>query len=311
MPDSRATRFLAVAAALACLLAALPAAAQDAEACAGRLLDSPAVLGGSLCLPAEPQRIVVLDPLFGLQMGMSLDLPIVGATRVDLASEETLPEGIADLGLFQSPDIEALLSLAPDLIIGDAAMHGAFLPHLSMIAPTLLPDTPDWRKYYRTIAAATGRETVAEAELAAFDAELATLRESLPEGRSVSFLRLTPGGFQTYVDGPSAYAPVRLLSEAGLQRPAFETVEDNTVMKRLTYEGLAALEGDVLLYTAGPGDTTALEAEVTAHPLWQALPQVREGRAYRVEAAHWLGFGGVDSARAVLADIRRIFAGDR
>lgn len=300
-----------VAAVLASLFTAATAVAQetDAQACAGRLLDSPAVLGGPLCLPAAPHRIVVLDPLFGLQMGVSLGLPIVGATRVDLSGE--LPQGVADLGLFQSPDIEALLSLAPDLVIGDAAMHGAFLPQLSMIAPAVLPDTPDWREYYRVIAAAAGREAVAEAALAAFDAELDALRRSLPQGRSVSFLRLMPGGFQTYVDGPSAYAPVRLLSEAGLSRPAFETVDDDTVMKRLTYEGLAALEGEVLLYTAGPGDTAALEAEVTAHPLWRALPQVRAGRVHRVEAAHWLGFGGVESARAVLADIRRVFAGER
>lgn len=302
----------ALAAALTWLAAALvPAAAQEASACAGRLLDSPAVVGAPLCLPTQPQRIVVLDPLFGLQMGLSLDLPIVGATRVDLAGGKDLPDGVADLGLFQSPDIEALLALAPDLIIGDAAMHGAFLPQLSMIAPTLLPDTPDWRDYFLIIAAATGRERAAEAELAAFDAELAALRENLPAGHSVSFVRLMPGGFQTYLDGPAAYAPIRLLAEAGLSRPAFETTADATVMKQLTYEGLAALEGETLLYTAGPGDTSALEAEVTAHPLWRALPQVRAGRAHRVDAAHWLGFGGVDSARAVLADIDRIFTGPR
>lgn len=305
MPPSKALPSLA-AAVLACLLAAAPAAGQDARSCAGRLVESPAVPGGPLCLPEKPQRIVVLDPLFGLQMGVSLDLPIVGATRVDLSGR--LPEGAADLGLFHSPDIEAVLALAPDLIIGDAAMHGAFLPQLSMIAPTLLPDTPDWRQYYRVIAMATGREAAAEAELAAFDAELAALRETLREGHSVSFVRLMPGGFQTYVDGPAAYAPFRLVSEAGLGRPAFETTDDATVMKQLTYEGLAALAGEVLLYTAGPGDTAALEAEVTAHPLWRALPQVRDGRVYRVEAAHWLGFGGIESARAVLGDIRRIFA---
>jgi iron complex transport system substrate-binding protein len=68
----------------------------------------------------------------------------------------------------------------------------------------------------------------------------------------------------------------------------------------------------VLFYVVGGADDnedgSALEAAVTSHPIWQQLPAVQAGRAYRVNTEHWMNFGGLRSAHAVLDDVERYLA---
>jgi iron complex transport system substrate-binding protein len=294
------------------LLAALLAlgAASPAVACDGRLLDAPEYFGGPVCAPVEPRRIAALDPFYNLQMAEFLGLPVVAAVE---GPDGALPEGAASLGSFLAPDLEALVAAKPDLVLGDAAAHGGAAEALARIAPTALIDTSDWRSYFRLVARAGGREAEAEAALGALDARVAALAVRLPEDATVSFLRILPGGFQVYVDGPEAYAPMQLLGDLGLGRPPFETVADSAVLKRIGWEGLPQLQGDVLIYVVGGGDDSApgagaaLEAEATGNPMWRTIPAVRAGRAYRVSAGPWMAFGGVPSAEAILADVARVF----
>lgn len=300
----------------AVLVLCLGAAA--AAACSGTRLDE-GVAGAPICAPQDPRRVATLDPFYSFQMAATLGLPVVATTRsraslpgviVDAVGAERMA-GIESLGQFQEPDLERLIAVEPDLILGDAFMHGDYLPQLSQVAPTVLVDRADWKAYLRTIAQAGGVGEEAESQLAAYEAEVASLRAAIPPGTTVSFLRIIPGGFQVYVDGPAAYAPMRVMAEAGLSRPSFETVTDDTVLKRPSMEGLLALTGDVLIYTVGGGhDSTGSDAlmdEVAAHPVWQAIPAVAAGRAHRVDADVWMAFGGLHSARAILADLRRIF----
>ena len=52
-----------------------------AQDCAANqtLFESDTIVGGSVCVPETPQRVVVLDPFYNLQMGLELGLPIVGS----------------------------------------------------------------------------------------------------------------------------------------------------------------------------------------------------------------------------------------
>ena len=83
----------------------------------------------------------------------------------------------------------------------------------------------------------------------------------------------------------------------------------DTVLKRPDWEGLTNLEGDELFYVVGGGHDSPegqeLEAEVTSNPIWQRLPAVQAGNAHRVSAEHWMSFGGLASANAVLADVEQ------
>lgn len=277
-----------------------------------RLFESDTIVGSSVCVPQESERIVVLDPFYNLQMGLELGLPIVGSAtsgaEFPAALTDEQIERITDIGQFDAPNLEVVTQLGPDLILADAYFHEESQAQLSAIAPTVLVDTPDWKEYFRTIAGATGTEAQAEKALAVYDSRTQALSERVQE-TTLSFVRMIPGGFQVYVEGPSAYAPFSVLEDAGVARPPFETAEDDTVLKRPDWEGLTNLEGDVLFYVVGGGHDSPegqdLEEEVTSNPIWQRLPAVQEGDAHRVSAEHWMSFGGLASANAVLDDVER------
>lgn len=301
------------------LLVGLAISASSAFACEGRLLNNEGIVGAPVCVPQNPQRIATLDPFYNFQMAASMGLPLVATARSgaeipgpirDMLPAEVL-EQMVDLGQFQDPDVEQLIASAPDLILGDAFMHGDVRTLLNQIAPTVLTLQPSWKDYMRTIAQAAGREDIAEAQLAAYQKDVSTLRKKLPAGETLSFVRLVPGGFQVYVEGPAAYAPFAVIAETGLKRSAFETVSDDTVLKRPTMEGLLQLTGRTLIYTVGGGHDeltqSDLIAEVMAHPIWQEIPAVKAGRAFEVDADVWMAFGGLHSARAILQDLEQIY----
>jgi iron complex transport system substrate-binding protein len=294
------------------ILSALPAAA----ACNGREVTAN-VYNAPICLPDKPQHIVALDTYFSLGMALELGAPIIGAPLFGLEDKaldaKAKAASVADVGHASQPSPERIIALKPDLILGDAFMHGRAYDTASKVAPTALVKVQNWRDYYATVAAVTGRTGAADEAFKAYDKRTAQIRHKMPDVK-VSVVRIIPGGFQVYVDGPDAYAPFSVLHDAGVKRTAYETTTENIVLKRPDWESLAALDGDVLLYIIGGSHHTDadgnLEQETAANPLWQMLPAVKAGRAYRVDAVTWVEFSGLASANRVLDDVERYIIGE-
>ena len=186
------------------------------------LFESENIVGDSVCVPQNPQRIIVLDPFYNLQMGLELGLPIIGSAtsgaEFPAALTDKQVESITDIGQFDAPNLETITQLSPDLILADAYFHESNQEQLSAIAPTVLVATPDWKAYFRTVAGATGTEAQAEAALSEYDERTQAIRQNLRDV-TLSFVRMIPGSFQVYVQGPSAYAPFSVLEDAGVERP--------------------------------------------------------------------------------------------
>lgn len=278
-----------------------------------RLFETDLAIGAD-CLPDTPSRVVTLDPFYSLQMSLELDLPVVGSGTFDTESgfpTALTPEevaGIEAIGTFDQPNLETIALLEPDLIIGDAFFQEENYDLLSEIAPTVLVDTPNWKEWFSTIAEATDVPERADEGLAAYDERVAAIQGDLRDIR-VSFVRIVPGGFQLYREAPNAYAPISVMMDVGVERPEFEVGTDETSFEQLSFEGLTNLTGDVLLYVAG-GANDAIEAaqveeEVISNPIWQQIPAVQADESYRVNAEHWMSFGGMRSANAVLDDIEQ------
>lgn len=300
---------------LAILVLLFTGFAAPALACEGRLADDPSILGGPVCVPEEPQRIVVIDPTYSLGMSLELGLPVVGAPLFGMSDEalkaQAVERRVEDLGSFMEPSIEKVISLAPDLIIGSAAAGEAVLQMASQIAPTVLIGAENWKDYYRIVGDVTGTRAAADEALAAYEARAASLRARVPDTR-VSVVRITPWDFQVYLDGPDAYGPFAVLAEAGVRRTDYETTTDRLSVKRPDWEQLAGLDGDVLLYIVGganDSDTSGRHEEVTGNPLWQMLPAVKAGNVHRVDAATWMEFSGIASANRVLDDVETYIVG--
>ncbi|GGO53881.1 iron-siderophore ABC transporter substrate-binding protein [Roseovarius pacificus] len=293
--------------------------ADDAIACTGRTIEEEAIFDTPLCVPENPQRVVVLDAGFGLGVGLDVGLPIVGAplermsdTALKARAEEA---GVTSIGFVTEPSLESLVALQPDLIlgfIGNESMASGIYPQLSGLAPTLLYTDIDWRAFYRLMASLTGRTAEIEARFADYDKRLSDIRERMPD-TPVSVLRITSWDFQVYLDAPNTYAPFAVMQQAGVRRTEYETTTDPGLsMKRPDWEELAELDGEVLLYIVGgtnDSDKDGRHEEVLSNPLWQMLPAVQAGRVHRVGHGAWMQFSGLDSAHRVLDDLERYVIG--
>lgn len=286
-------------------------------ACEGQIIDKH-VLNAPVCIPAHPKRIVTFDPLLTYGILAELGVPVVGAPLFGIQDAEVRAQAekasVVDIGHPAQPGLERVTALKPDLIIGSSEFHGQIYETVSRIAPTLLIDHIEWKEHVALLARITGTSEKADRNRAAYESRLASIRARVPDVQ-VSIARVRPGGFNVYVDGPSAYAPYAILHEAGVKRTAFETVTDNTVVKRLDWEGAESLSGDILLYVVVSGYDSApdeaLAAETVANPFWQLLPAVAAGRSRRIDRATWMGFHGYGSAHRVLDDIERFILPDQ
>lgn len=300
-------------------LAALMLMAAPAFACESHLLDDSAIYAAPLCLPKSPQRVVVLDPAFGLGIALDVGLPVVGAPLERMGDQALKARaeaaGVTSLGFVTEPSLETIVALQPDLILGFAgspSLASGLYPQVSQLAPSLLYTGTDWRHFYHLMAGLTGRGDEISAKFQTYDDRLADLRARMPD-ISVSVLRITSWDFQVYLDAPESYAPFAVMQAAGVRRSAYETTADPSLsMKRPDWEELAGLDGDVLLYIVGgtnTSDTDGRYDEVLANPLWQMLPAVQTGHVHRVEAATWMEFSGLASAHRVLDDLERFVIG--
>jgi iron complex transport system substrate-binding protein len=288
-------------------------------ACEGKTVTE-GVYNAPVCIPAEPRRIVTLDPLITLGMLIELKAPVIATPHMAITEDEVLAvvkaENMLDLGNPKEPSLERVAALKPDLIIGSAEAHAAIYEQSAKIAPTVLFKHMDWKRYLAVLSEVTGREGAAKASLEAYETRAAAISGRMKDRNTrVSAVRFAPDRFVVFTDGPEAYAPFAILREAGVKRTAYETVTDGTIVKRPDWEELANLDGDVLLYVSASGfdsaSDDALEKQVTENPLWQLLPAVQAGRAYRVDRGPWQSFHGISSANRILDDIERYVLADQ
>ncbi|MEO4042266.1 iron-siderophore ABC transporter substrate-binding protein [Hoeflea sp. CAU 1731] len=273
------------------------------------MISGEGVLHAPVCVPDNPHRIVVLDPTFTLGMTIELGLPVIGAPLFGMSDEnlrdKAVEQGVEDLGAVTQPNIERIIALQPDLIIGSGMLDPVY-DMASRIAPTVLISAK-WRDYYRIIGDVFGKSAEVTEMFDALDTRIAAIRDKAPDV-TVSMVRITSWDFQVYLDAPDAYAPFAVLSEAGIKRSDYETSVDGSTLKRPDWEDLAQLNGDILLYIVGGTNASATNGrheEVIENPLWKMLPAVEAGRVYRVDPAIWMEFSGVGSANAVLDDVER------
>jgi iron complex transport system substrate-binding protein len=263
---------------------------------------------GETCIPAEPQRVVVLDT-GELDNALALGAPLVGAPVNDaMLYQEYLIgqlDGIADIGAIGTPSLEAILATAPDLIIGSRQRYEGIYDQLAQIAPTVLTESlrVPWQDNFAVHAAALNRTAEAEALLMQYDAQTAALREALGDAidtTTISVIRFRPGQVRLYLK--SSYIGY-ILQDIGLPRPASQ--DENTFSLEISLEDVRAVDAEYIFITGYAQDDSDLQTFLES-PLWQTLSAVQNERAIDVNDDTWIAGLGVQSAFAVLDDLAQL-----
>jgi iron complex transport system substrate-binding protein len=267
---------------------------------------------GETQVPLEAERVLALG-----EEGLLADLLDNGVRPV--AASVNLTENVPlfsaaelnGIALFPSAgeiSLEALSAYQPDLIIGTSFFIAQIgYQRLARIAPTVALGGATPLENYGETATVFGRGDVAQAEVAAFRAEVQAAAARIDAANQrVSLVTVYPGpSVALWFDGPS---PIPLLlRELGVQlRPDPAGLDIRNGRAFISLEQLPLVDGATIfpLTSSGvEGEDSAL-ADVQANPLWQQLPAVQVGRVVTLDR---IGYPGLRGQRALLVDLVQAF----
>jgi iron complex transport system substrate-binding protein len=256
---------------------------------------------GETKVPLNPKRVVVIG---GLDNALALGIKPIAATTLGdnnyLNYLELKAKEVQKVGVNGSPNLEKILYLKPDLILGlnwDADIY----QQLSQIAPTVLADgDKSWKEWLTKFAQALGKTETAEQLLQDYDQRINTLRQQLGNRLTetqVSLVNFWNNYTRIYMNDSFAGS---IIKEIGLPRPSYQDKDKNH--ENISLELIPQLDGDVIFLILGGHDPSRLK-QFTNHPLWSRLEAVREDKVHEVKSDTWISSWGMIGANSVLDDL--------
>lgn len=268
---------------------------------------------GETAVPENPQRIVALEP-FALESLLAMGIQPVGAPLDGLNTHlQDKVEGITNIG--NPPNLESVVALKPDLIIGSQYANQEIYSQAGQIAPTVLfqfTGSGDWKQVINSVGNAINEKELATKVLADYNQRIEDFKAQMGDSLSeteVSLVRVYPDGISLYQKGSFAGT---ILEDAGLSRPSAQQGED--VQIKVTKERILDADGDVMfVWTYSFDEKQKAEAETKLKqlqddPLWSKLNVVQKGQVYEV-GEHWLGTGEI-AANLVIDDLFKHLVND-
>ncbi|MFC4013128.1 ABC transporter substrate-binding protein [Nonomuraea purpurea] len=262
---------------------------------------------GETKVPMNPQRVVVLDT-DKLDTMVSLGLTPVGAAQAQ--ENQSWPKYLGSalaatkpVGTLQQLNIEAIMALKPDLILGTKFRQAAFYDKLSKIAPTVFTERVGitWKENFLLDAEALGKKDQATQLMSAYETRAEEIGAKFSK-LQVGIVRFMPTEIRVY--GPESFSGI-VVGDSGIQRPQAQQLaeQDDKRFGKLSQENIAKADADVVFYTAYGEAAAKSQASVTGGPLWKNLKAVKDGNAHNVDDEVWMLGIGVTAAGKILDDL--------
>lgn len=267
---------------------------------------------GEVEVPVQPKRIVALyleDYLSLLEVE-----PVVQWYHPNWGQQDYL--GL-DVPLYDSTsNPEALLEIAPDLIIGDGAVTADTYELFSKIAPTYrLPEDIllDPEAILKNIADLLGIPEKAEQALENYHKTMEQTKEKLQAAagdETVAVVRLNVGDNTVALFGINNRYTGNIYHEMGLTpHPLARDME--AFQEVLSEEAIAKLDADHIIIFPSNGswndDANKASVEWLNSSIYQSLPAVKAGHVYIMERTHWQS-GGMKANLMKAEDLLSAFA---
>ena len=243
-------------------------------------------VGRTVEVPAEPRRIVAIDLYGSADPLLSVGAPVVGVPVWDgIYGDVVLHyEGGGDIPKVGKPwelDVEAILALEPDLIVGDGwggevNLHEPdVIPQLEAIAPTVFLDTSlSVDEHMATIGELVGRSDVVDEQRALAEAAIDELAGEVPDGWSATYVEWFDPSLWVYPI-TTRVTSRDVLRQIGVDGPPAVEEADDAI--ELSSERLLDSSADVLFYNP--------DAPPTALALFGELAAVESGQVYELPAS--------------------------
>ena len=275
---------------------------------------------GEACVPLNPQRIIALDESM-MEILLALDLKPIAAPEPPLAGSKRLKftkkaKDIATLGKVSQPNLEKIVQLKPDLIIGFSFGIEQNYKLLSNIAPTVGIDYAHnaWKDALVRVGEITGKSKQVQQLLDEYQQRVQALRKKLRDKdnlKTVTVSRFYAPGIVPEFRNKSSF-PFSVISEVGLSLPEKQNKISNPSgysYVSVSLERIDLLDADILFAAL---DSKAEEnfQEYQNTSLWQKLNVVQNNRVYTVDSSYWI-FGNILSANAILDDLEKYLLNEK
>jgi iron complex transport system substrate-binding protein len=211
----------------------------------------------------------------------------------------------ASVGNFNSPSLEKILLLKPDLIISSSQN---LYDHLSYIAPTVILKNPfpplPWKDELVRIAEILDREKESQELLNKYNQRVFNLRNRLGtrlDSMQVSISN-TSSEYGIWAYGESHYSG-QILNDIGIKRPEAQRGKI-FYLESISKEKIEDIDGDVLFFASWERtDDEKTLAKLKQDKLWQYLKAVQKNRVYSV-GGHWHN-SDIYAVNAMLDDLEK------
>jgi iron complex transport system substrate-binding protein len=230
--------------------------------------------------PPAAKRVVSLSPstteaMFAIGAGGEL----VGRSRYCDYPPEALP--LPQVGGYVDPNLEAILGLRPDLVVGARGPAGPKLAETLTAhgVATFFPETESLAQIdamLRSLGAKTGHGGDAEREVSRIDAHEKAITAAVSSMPKIKVL-LVFDADPIVVAGPHGF-PDELVTAAG----GLNVVTEGSAYPTLGVERVLALDPDVILDASGGGSHGAGGVIARDTPGWREVGAVKRGRVVAI-----------------------------
>ncbi|MCW3844335.1 Fe(3+) dicitrate ABC transporter substrate-binding protein [Micromonospora yasonensis] len=261
---------------------------------------------GSTEIKGTPERVVALEFSF-VDALASIKLKPVGIAD-DNDTNRIIPQlrdqlaGYTSVGLRQSPNLQQISALKPDLIIADVRRHKNIYDQLSQIAPTIAfnSNQASYQKNLDSAAAigqALNRCKAMDDRLAQHRKTMEELKAKIPAGKNDKFMFAVAGEKTFTVHTAAGYTP-SVLEALGLT--CVVPASGDTTQPEMNLESFVAANPPILFVTNPAG---TLFEQWQKNPLAQQVTAIKDNKVFPVDVAVWSRWRGVTAAELIAQDV--------
>lgn len=249
-------------------------------------------VGRQVTLPAHPQRVIILNAsnleIYYAAGGKTVAKPSSTSYAPELAKKiKDLPE----TGIIHSPNLEKILSLQPDLVIGtNIPFHNALADSLKNAGiPLLINSITSYEDVLRTLdfyGELADTKTVADAKHRQIDAEYTTAVSSV-NGKTPPRSLIIFGSTESFSMATKKSFSGDLVSRLGGGNIADL---DNSLLDAyvpLSLEYITKRDPEVILIITMGNPQSVIEhfrTDLAANPIWNEVSAVKTGRIHQLPA---------------------------
>jgi iron complex transport system substrate-binding protein len=268
-------------------------------------------LKGTTEIPAKIEKMVVLsaayiDHLLTIgekPIGVNVEVRYGGDYLPYLANQL---QGVQTLGSADSPNLEAIVLLDPDVILVESRTAESTYEQLNKIAPTLVlgnewqdyEENPSfWTKDLLTIAEMYDKVELAQQKITELNEKVAQASETIQslDNKKLAYLRVREKFLQVYAEQGHPTNTL-LYRDLGFE-PTSLTPADQRI--DLSLEKVPDLDADYIVLEVDPNGRDYLKS-MDESSLWKDLPAIRQDQVFETDS-FWLfkGWGALGRSEIV------------